>query len=307
MTSRFAALNTHTHAVVWFWFRFANKGTREENFNKETDPIPNEKQVFKDGHCVGSGRKTLHLETKLGKGLVGGSQLSLNVLGSLSLELVQLLLGVVESGRLDLALSLQSLDQLVVRPAHLGRELAQDAELAARSQTDNAHGIGDDLALDLIEGVGDTLEDLEALQSGGTTSGLVGDHATNDTPQDTRGSTEVDHAAVGVGVHATAEESLELELVAEQRARDVDLLSANQNDLLAVQELLGDIRSQAAHHVALAIDNDDLLKHRWLEPKTLTFGNVYQIVWSSPVHCSACSFLHVFTESSRCKFGSDSR
>ena len=44
-------------------------------------------------------------------------------------------------------------------------------------------------------------------------------------------------------------------------AGDVDALTANQDNMLAVQELLGDNRCQAAHHVGARIDNDDLLKH----------------------------------------------
>lgn len=51
---------------------------------------------------------------------------------------------------------------------------------------------------------------------------------------------------------------LKLTLVAEELARDVDLLAANDNDLLAAQGLLGDNRSKTAKEVTLTINDNDL-------------------------------------------------
>lgn len=45
-------------------------------------------------------------------------------------------------------------------------------------------------------------------------------------------------------------------LSAEELARDVEGLAADDDDLLAVEELLGDDAGQAAKQVALAIDHD---------------------------------------------------
>jgi hypothetical protein len=45
-------------------------------------------------------------------------------------------------------------------------------------------------------------------------------------------------------------------LCAEELARDVELLAADNNNLLAVQELLGDSGGQAAEKVALAVDDN---------------------------------------------------
>jgi hypothetical protein len=61
-----------------------------------------------------------------------------------------------------------------------------------------------------------------------------------------------------VGVHALAEEVAPEELVAAERAGDVDLLGADAHDLLAVEELLGNASSQATKKVTLAINNDNL-------------------------------------------------
>lgn len=45
-------------------------------------------------------------------------------------------------------------------------------------------------------------------------------------------------------------------LGAEELSRDVDGLAADDDNLLAVQELLGDSAGQATEQVSLAVDND---------------------------------------------------
>jgi hypothetical protein len=45
-------------------------------------------------------------------------------------------------------------------------------------------------------------------------------------------------------------------LRAEELARDVESLAADDNDLLAVEELLGNNGSKTAEEVALAVDDD---------------------------------------------------
>jgi len=49
---------------------------------------------------------------------------------------------------------------------------------------------------------------------------------------------------------------VEPQLVTEEAAADVDLLTSNNNDLLACKNLLGNNRSQTAQEVAFAINDD---------------------------------------------------
>jgi len=55
---------------------------------------------------------------------------------------------------------------------------------------------------------------------------------------------------------AFVEEVVVSQLVAEEAARNVDLLAPNNNDLLAVEDLLRDNRRQPAKKMALAINDD---------------------------------------------------
>lgn len=63
-------------------------------------------------------------------------------------------------------------------------------------------------------------------------------------------------------------------LSAEELAGDVELLAADDDDLLAVQELLGDSGRQATEKVALAIDDN--------------------LVWSSVYHFPNTQYPHLF-------------
>jgi hypothetical protein len=51
------------------------------------------------------------------------------------------------------------------------------------------------------------------------------------------------------------------------RAGDLKLLATHSNDVLALQELLGNQGGQTAHQVAAAVDDDRLLKHHFRLPE----------------------------------------
>ena len=71
-------------------------------------------------------------------------------------------------------------------------ETANGAVLAAGAETQDAESLGNDNALLLVVGRGDTLEDLKALHGGGTAGGLVGNHAADSLVEDAGRSTEVE-------------------------------------------------------------------------------------------------------------------
>jgi len=64
-----------------------------------------------------------------------------------------------------------------------------------------------------------------------------------------------------VGLDTLAQEGHVLELVADEGARDLDLLAADHNNLLAHEELLGHNGGQASEKVALAVNDNGLNKN----------------------------------------------
>ena len=85
-------------------------------------------------------------------------------------------------------------NNILVLPADLVAETANSAELAAGLQTEDTESLGNNDLLLLVVGGRDTLEDLKSLQRGGTSSSLVGNHATDSLEEDLGGGTVMEGA-----------------------------------------------------------------------------------------------------------------
>lgn len=77
-------------------------------------------------------------------------------------------------------------------------------------------------------------------------------------PENLGRSAEVNGTVRGLGVHPLAEEAQVLHLLADETAREADFLAADNDDPLAVQELLGQNRGQAAEHVVPGVYHHSL-------------------------------------------------
>jgi hypothetical protein len=79
-------------------------------------------------------------------------------------------------------------NNILVLPAELVTESADGAVLAAGLEAEDTEGLGDDHALLVVVRGRNTIEGLQALQSGGTTGSLVRDHTTDGAPEHLGGS-----------------------------------------------------------------------------------------------------------------------
>ena len=213
-----------------------------------------------DGSLVTIGRKELVLS----------SELAVDGLDGLGADLSEGLDTLVVSGSAGAALVLKLVDNVGVLPSDFGGETAENAVSAIGTKTKSAKGVGDDEALNLIEGRGDSLEDLETRESSLSLGGLVGQHTADDAIEDLGGRAEMEGTVTGVGVGTLTQESKVLELVTVQRTRDVDSLATDGDNLLSRQELLGDGGGQTTQKVTTAVNNHLLLKHFGL--LNLSFG-----------------------------------
>ena len=185
----------------------------------------------------------------------GGGVLSFLELGE------AFLLSVVEGLGAGLALFLESLDELALRPAYFLREVVEHAEAAMGHQTEHSQSFGNDLALLSVVGRGHAFEAAEPSHGGLAALGFARDHAADDAEEHVGGGALVVGSAGGVGVHALVDVVLEFEVVAEERAGDVDLLAAHDHDLLAGEELLRDDGGEAAEEVTSPVDDHLLVEH----------------------------------------------
>lgn len=94
--------------------------------------------------------------------------------GSLGPELDGGGLSLVVGLALGLSLLLQSVDDVLVSPSDFVGDSLQGAELSSGLQSQDSEGGGNDHLLELVLGRGNTLEELESGQGGGTSGALVG-------------------------------------------------------------------------------------------------------------------------------------
>jgi len=78
------------------------------------------------------------------------------------------------------------------------------------------------------------------------------------TPEDLGGGAEVDGPVRRLGVHPLAEETEVLHLLADEAAGHADLLAADDDHLLPIEQLLRDDRGEAAQHVVARVHHDAL-------------------------------------------------
>lgn len=156
---------------------------------------------------------------------------------------------------------------------------AKSTETTTRLQTEDSEGSRDNHALGGVVGLGDTLENLQTLHGSGTTSSLVGEHTTDNTEEDTAGSTEMERTVGGVDNSTLTEELVVLHyktekerqgkyvcqglyrictLGTEEGSRQVHLLGTDNDDTLTGEDLLGNDRSETTEQMALTINNDNL-------------------------------------------------
>lgn len=143
--------------------------------------------------------------------------LILNILNSLGTELGKSLLSLVAGGSADLSLVLELGDDGAVLPANLLSEVAQDGDTAVGRKLEGAESLRNNNALNLVIRRRDTLENLQVSQSGGTTSGLVRQHATDGAPEHLGWGAEVEGTTARVGVNVLAQERQELHCNGQQQ------------------------------------------------------------------------------------------
>ena len=125
------------------------------------------------------------------------------------------------------SLSGQSLNELLALPTSLRSQIAEDAELSLWLQAESLGGLRDSHLLLLVIRSWDTVEDLQALEGGLTSGGLVWEHTTNSSPEHHRRSSVVKRASSWVGSGGLVLELLVLQGVSEKGTRNVDTLTSH--------------------------------------------------------------------------------
>ena len=97
------------------------------------------------------------------------------------------------------SLVLELLDEVLLAPSDLAGKVTQLAELSEAAQLDSSQGIGNDLSLFGVVGSGDSFEDFQSAESSGTDGLLVGQHASDGSPEHSGGGSIMYVTSGGVG------------------------------------------------------------------------------------------------------------
>lgn len=192
------------------------------------------------------------LSVELGAGLV---------VGGLGAGLNLLLLALVEGGRLDLSLFLESLDAGGLGPAGDGGEIGQRAVLPVGLEAQCLESLGDNHSLLHVVGEGNAIEDLELAEGVGTSGRLVGEHSAEALPEHARGGLPVLGTTAWVRVNALLHNVLSNDLVPLEGARLENHLAADHGDALAREKFLGDNTGEAALEVSSTVNDQLLFEH----------------------------------------------
>eukprot|EP00297_Palpitomonas_bilix_P018000 CAMPEP_0113889902 /NCGR_PEP_ID=MMETSP0780_2-20120614/13802_1 /TAXON_ID=652834 /ORGANISM="Palpitomonas bilix" /LENGTH=199 /DNA_ID=CAMNT_0000879147 /DNA_START=181 /DNA_END=777 /DNA_ORIENTATION=+ /assembly_acc=CAM_ASM_000599 len=166
------------------------------------------------------------------------------------------------SSAVNLSLLLHLLDKITVFPAHLVRKATEHTVLPVGLKAVHPESIRDHHLLLCRISRRYTVAHGKSLKSSDTTGRLVGNHSSDGPPYNSRGSSEVKWSFGGVYIGTLAKEGEILQLVSEERSGHVSFLAPHEYHVLSVEELLGNNGRKAAKHVAFAVNNYGLFKHR---------------------------------------------
>lgn len=199
-----------------------------------------------------------------GKNFINLGQVTSSSLLSLGLESSSGLLLLEEDFSLSTTLVLETADKLLVLPSNIVGEVTHLGVLASRLEADNTKGGRDDLTLNLVVRVGDSLEGGKTSNGSLSTMRLLVDHTTDSPPDHTGRGLEMEGTTGGVGVHALLTELSVLGLVTNKRSGDDHILTTDKNNLLSSQEFLGDDGTQTTVEVVAAVNDDGLFENHFL-------------------------------------------
>ena len=205
------------------------------------------------------------LISRSSKHLVDLGQLSSTSFLGLGPESLLGLLLLVESLTLGTTLVLKRVNKFLVLPSNIVGKVLHDSVVPSGLKTDGTKGSGDDLALHLVIGVGDTLEGAKTSNGSLSTGSLLVNHTTDGPPDNPGRGLEVEGTTRVVGVHTLGTELGVLGLVADKGSRDDHLFATDKDDLLSGEEFLGHDGAEASVHVVTAVDEDGLFEnHGWI-------------------------------------------
>lgn len=160
---------------------------------------------------------------------------------------------------------LQLLNQIPFVPSNRFAQLSQEAEFSSKFKSHDFQCLGNVGLFGIGIWVGAALENLESFQGSLSSGGLVREHSSNASPEELGRGLEVVGSSlswVAIGDFVLPFEILNSSVIKES-AED-DFFGSDDDDSLSAEQFLGNDSGHSSHHVSFGIDNNLLLKHRFI-------------------------------------------
>lgn len=164
----------------------------------------------------------------------------------------------VVDGSFDLALCLQSRDDVLILPSNFVRKSSEDAVFAVGLKAEHAKGRWDNVPLSLIIGSWNSFVGAIALHGILSTSQLVGQHTANGFVENSGWGPVVERSSLRVDQTTFAKVVHVLKLVAIKASGNVDPLTPDDDDTLPLKEGFSDDGGETAEEMTAAIDDKRL-------------------------------------------------
>ena len=172
-----------------------------------------------------------------------------------------LLLEFIILGGFGLSLVLELGHDVLLGPASSLSEISETAEVSVSFHSENLKGIWNNHSLFLVIWVWHALEDFQTSHSGGTSRGLVWGHSAEDLPEDARWGLPVSGSSTWVCVASLVHLLLSFQLASEEGSRLENGLASNDNDSLAIEELLSDNAGKTSQQVISTVNDNLFFEH----------------------------------------------
>ena len=172
-----------------------------------------------------------------------------------------LLLEFIILGGFGLSLVLELGHDVLLGPASRLSEISETAEVSVSFHSENLKGIWNNHSLFLVIWVWHALEDFQTSHSGGTSRGLMWGHSAEDLPEHARWGLPVSGSSTWVSVASLVHLLLSFQLASEEGSRLENGLASNDNDSLAIEELLSDNAGKTSQQVISTVNDNLFFEH----------------------------------------------
>ena len=137
---------------------------------------------------------------------------------------------------LDLSLLFKGFNDIFSSPAKVVHEVSNSASVSVGFDSENFESLRNDHSLLDVVWVWNSFKDLQPLKGSFSSSGLMWQHSSNDSPEHSRWGSEMLELSSWVSVVGQSQEFVECQVISEERSRENEFLAPHNDNFLASEQ-----------------------------------------------------------------------